>query len=284
MKKFFRISACAMMALAMAFTITSCKKDNGGGDTPTPAPTPEVTCDYHYITSYLDHSHTIGKLSPTSADERAINAYFNEKGIKPIQSAVVFTISAATQEECDLKAKVKIKDDWDATIAKINAAELQSKLQEKTYFDYYWYRQLDDKQDTIGVWSCPVNTNFKTYGKLVFGEEEFNITRSNMSNTTDLVTNNVTISLGMSGVGNKILIAFNNVTEIPTEQVNVAYDTEVSGGIIFGDDLLHLYVIEGTLKMTKKSDYVYDIEASGKAINGDSRPINFTLNCVDVPF
>lgn len=275
MKKYLKISACAMMAIAMALTITSCKKDNGGGDTPTP--TPEVTCNYSYYTYFLDYTFTIGKFSPTSADRRVINAYFNEKGIKPLSSTVDLTITGATQEECDLKAKVKIKDEWDATIAKINAADIQPMLQEKTYFDYYWYRQLEDKQDTVGVWSCPVNTNFKTYGKLAMGEDEYEVTRTSMYN----YDGKLLFELYMSGGVNYYKMVFLNAAEFPAEQVNVAPNTEIQGGISINNVV---YQIDGTLKMTKKSDYVYNIEASGKAINGDSRPINFTLNCADVPF
>ena len=286
MKKIFKNSLCAMMALAIALTAASCK-DKKNDDSPVvpPVDPPQgtVTCNYSYETSYIAPAFSMGKLYPTSADVRSINAYFNEKGIRPLSSTVDYTFTGETEEECDMKAETQVQADWEATIAKINPAELQSMLQDRTTFDYYWFRTITDgfesHCDTVGVWSCPINTNFRTYGNLVIADAELDITRSNM--VVDDVQNRISFTLQTTGGINKVDVVFENVTAFPLDQVNVAPDTDVCGEIKFNGNI---YKMKGTIKMTKNSDYVYSIEAAGDAIIGTARPVKFSLNCIDVPF
>lgn len=269
------------MALAMALAATSCK-DEKDDDSPV-VPPQEITCDYSYVTSYIAPVFSMGKLFPTSADVRSINAYFNEKGIKPLFSTMDYTVTGETQEECNSIAEVKVNADWEATVAKIVPAELQSRLQDKTTFDYYWFRTVTEGTetyfDTVGVWSCPINTNFQTYGKLVLGNDEFDITRSNM--VVDDVQNQIAFTMQTTGGTNRIDVVFENTAEFPSEQVDVVPDTDIYGEIKCNGNV---YKMKGTIKMTKKSDYVYSIEAAGDAIVGNLRPIKFSLNCTEVPF
>lgn len=285
MTRFFKNSFCAVMALAIALTAASCK-DKKNDDSPVVPPVnpPQetVTCNYSYEMSYIAPAFSMGKLFPTSADVRSINAYFTEKGIKPLFSTVDYTFTGETEEECDMKAEIQVQADWEATIAKINTAELQSRLQDKTTFDYYWFRTISDEFesycDTVGVWSCPINTNFRTYGKLVVADAESDITRSNM--VVDDVQNQIAFTLQTTGGINRIDVVFENITAFPSEQVNVAPDTDVCGEIKCGGNI---YKMKGTIKMTKNSDYEYSIEAEGDAIVGNARPVKFSLNCT-VPF
>lgn len=290
MKRFFRSSLCVMMALAMALTAASCKDKKNDNqpvvppvDPPVDPPQETVTCNYSYETSYIAPAFSMGKLFPTSADIRSINAYFNEKGIKPLFSTMDYTITEETQEKCDSIADVQVHADWDATIAMINSAELQSRLQDKTTFDYYWFRIITDGFesycDTVGVWSCPINTNFQTYGKLVLANDEWDITRSDM--VVDDVQNQIAFTLQTTGGLNRIDVVFENITEFPSEEVSVAPDTDVCGEIKCGGNI---YKMKGSIKMTKESDYVYSIESEGDAIVGNLRPVKFSLNCANVPF
>ena len=284
MKKFLRNSLCLVMSLAMALATTSCKdeKDDDSPVVPPVDPPQEITCDYSYMTSYIAPVFSMGKLFPTSADVRSINAYFNEKGIKPLFSTMDYTITGETQEECNSIAEVKVNADWEATVAKIVPAELQSRLQDKTTFDYYWFRTVTEGTetyfDTVGVWSCPINTNFQTYGKFVLGNDEFDITRS------DLVVDargQIAFTLQTTGGTNRIDVVFGKITEFPSEEVSIAPDTDVCGEIKCGGNI---YKMKGSIKMTKSSEYVYSIESEGNAIVGNLRPIKFSLNCTDVPF
>ncbi|MCQ2306395.1 MAG: hypothetical protein MJ000_02375 [Bacteroidales bacterium] len=286
MTRLFKNSLCAMMTLAIALTAASCK-DKKNDDSPVVPPVDPphetVTCNYSYETSFVASAFSMGKLFPTSADVRSINAYFDEKGIKPLFSTMDYTITEETQEICDSIADIQVHADWEATIAKINTAELQSKLQDKTTFDYYWFRIISDGFesycDTVGVWSCPINTNFPTYGNFVLGNDELYITRSNM--VVDDVQNQIAFTLQTTGGTNRIDVVFGNTVEFPSEQVNVAPDTDIYGEIRCNGNV---YKMKGAIKMTKKSDYVYSIEAAGDAIVGNLRPIKFSLNCTDVPF
>lgn len=281
MKKILRNSLCLVMSLAMALAATSCK--NKKEDDSPVAPPQEITCDYNYVTSYIAPVFSMGKLFPTSADVRSINAYFNEKGIKPLFSTMDYTVTGETQEECNSIAEVKVNADWEATVAKIVPAELQQRLQDKTTFDYYWYRVVTEGTethfDTVGVWPCPINTNFQIYGKLVLGNDEFDITRSNM--VVDDVQNQIAFTLQTTGGTNRIDVVFENTAEFPSEQVDVVPDTDIYGEIKCNGNV---YKMKGTIKMTKESDYVYSIESEGDAIVGNLRPIKFSLNCTDVPF
>lgn len=285
MKKFLRSPLCMVMSLAIALTVTSCKNEKNEDSPVTPPvdpPMETVTCSYSYETSYIAPVFSMGKLYPTSADVRSVNAYFNEKGIKPLFSTMDYTFTGETQAECDSMADVQAHADWDATIAKINAAELQLRLQDKTTFDYYWYRVVTEGTethlDTVGVWPCPINTNFQIYGKLVLGNDEFDITRSNM--VVD-ARNQIAFTLQTTGGLNRIDVVFENITEFPSEEVSVAPDTDVCGEIKCGGSV---YKMKGSIKMTKESDYVYSIESEGDAIVGNLRPIKFSLNCTYVPF
>lgn len=286
MKKILKSPLCMVMTLAMVLTVTSCKDEKNEDSPVTPPvdpPVETVTCNYSYETSYIAPIFSMGKLYPTSADVRSINAYFDEKGIKPLFSTMDYTFTEETQGKCDSIADVQVHADWEAIIAKINAAELQPRLQDNTTFDYYWFRVITEGTethiDTVGVWSCPINTNFRTYGKIVIGNDEFDITRSDM--TVESAKSQIAFTLQTTGGINRVDVVFENITEFPAEEVDVVPDTDIYGEIKCNGNV---YKMKGTIKMTKKSDYVYSIEAAGDAIVGNLRPLKFSLNCSDVPF
>lgn len=127
--------ACAVMVLAMADMMSSCKKDKEKE---------EVTKTYQF----KGYGFVLNEKEKTNFDQ-----YLAEKGALGLDKTKSYTAKCATEEECSNEVIAKAKADFDGCVSKFNENEVRNLISSGTDLRYEWI--CDELDVNAGEWECP---------------------------------------------------------------------------------------------------------------------------------
>ena len=164
MKKYLKIMACAVMFLAMAGMMSSCKK--------------EYKTQVVYTAGWGDYM-----LSPSEI--KVVKDYLTEKGALDINQHKIYNVTSTdSEDDCVKQADEMAKADFANAICNLKVEEIQPKLAVGSYFTYGWYRTGDsDNEVEIGKWFCPAKPVPSVFGKITVNGTEFNVTSAVKTNS-----------------------------------------------------------------------------------------------------
>lgn len=249
--------ACAIIVLAVAGMTSSCKKKNG--DNPEPSTPTGVTMEYPFTANV-----SLSSLNQT--EKAAFSEYLKSKGALPLGESKIYTTTAATENECLVKAKSQAKADFDAVAQNLKVDEVRPLITTGKGFDYMW------TFDTVSTssWNCPA----LPIGTMVIDGNSKEVARFKKQ-----IGNNSALNL-MFFTNNDVdvfrIVMISEAGAIPVGNFNIM---DYANTVLRVNDK-ECEILSGTMNITAESN-VYNFTIEGSAKSYDGREFNFSISVKD---
>lgn len=260
MKKFLKIVACAVMVLAMAGMMSSCKKDKDKEKQ-------EVSKTYEFK-AYGSGLHFNEK------EKTIFNQYLAEKGALGLDKTKSYTATCATEEECSKEVIDKAKADFDGCVSKFDGNEVRNLISSGSELNYSW--NCYELGVEAGKWECP----YQKLGTMTFdsvSKDLMIVSKRRISHSDgtclELCVDNTYCDLLYVKIND---IQGSNVAPPAGDYELTKYETTLSF------DKIEYPVASGNLKVTQNgSSYKYEVV--GTATKGE-KTVNFSVTADNVRF
>ncbi len=253
---------CAVMILAMASVMSSCKK--------------EYKQQVVYTAGW-------GKYELSLSEFKIIQDYLAEKGAMSIGQYKTYNVTSTDSEnDCLRLADEMAKADFANSIGNLKVEEIQPKLKVGDYFSYVWHRS-DGAGNVveIGKWECPKKPVPSVFGKITVNGIENNVTSASI--LFPIFDGSLSAFMTLHSEKTRYVIRILGVEQegiVP--EGNFDIDGEKNIGYVVYDEVR--YFATGTSCTISKNGVYYRLVSSGTATAEDGTKIDFDLNCDQVVF
>lgn len=270
MKKYLKIMACAMMVLAMAGMMSSCKK--------------EYKQQVVYSAGWADYKF----ISYAAAqDMKTVKDYLVEKGALNVGQYKIYDVTSKNSEEdCLKQADEMAKADFANAVRNLKVEEIQPRIAAGSYFTYAWSRTNDGGGKVeIGRWECPSVQIPSELGKITINGTECSVTNASLSGTTigefsaskmSLRAGDVRFYLTIGGPEYSMLNPIVPIGEFAINNNNAKCQF-VFNGIKYNAG-------EMSCTISKNGAFYRIVTSEGTAVADDGSEISFKVNCDYVAF
>lgn len=266
MKKYLKIMACAVMILAMAGMMSSCKKEYK-----TQVAYKAGWAEYHFL---------------SDNDFKIAQDYLVEKGALNINEYKFYNVTSKNSEsDCLKQADEMAKSDFANSTRNLNVEEVQSRIAAGSSFVYNWFRTDDNGSDVeIGRWECPSVPIPEVFGKITVDGSEYSVKRALLSGSMIGETPACSMVLTAESVKCSLTISDSEYSFLnPVVPIGEFSIDDVNNKCVVIIDKIKYHANGITCTISKNGVY-YGLVSSGTATAEDGATINFNLNCDKVVF
>lgn len=258
--------ACAVMFLAMAGMVSSCKKEYK-----TQVVYKAGWAEYHFL---------------SDNDFKIAQDYLVEKGALNINEYKFYNVTSKNSEsDCLKQADEMAKSDFANSTRNLNVEEVQSRIAAGSSFVYNWFRTDDNGSDVeIGRWECPSVPIPEVFGKITVDGSEYSVKRALLSGSMVGETPACSMVLTAESVKCSLTISDSEYSFLnPVVPIGEFSIDDVNNKCVVIIDKIKYHANGITCTISKNGVY-YRLVSSGTATAEDGATINFNLNCDKVVF